>query len=65
MLARMVMSGKVLPFFFLGFAVAAYFGLPIVAIAVLGVLLVAIMMNNYGFASPQAEAIVEVEDDDF
>ncbi|WP_304683398.1 PTS mannose/fructose/sorbose/N-acetylgalactosamine transporter subunit IIC [Ileibacterium valens] len=65
MLARMVMSGKVLPFFFLGFAVAAYFGLPIVAIAVLGVLLVAIMMNNYGFASPQAEAIVEGEDDDF
>ncbi len=66
MLARMVMSGKVLPFFFLGFAVAAYFGLPIVAIAVLGVLLVVIMMNNYGFASPQVEAAVEVdEDDDF
>ena len=40
MLAQMIMNKKVIPFFFLGFVLSAYFKIPVVGIAILGVIAV-------------------------
>lgn len=46
LLARMVMSRKVVPFFFLGFVIAAYLKIPVLGIAVLGVIVALIIVGN-------------------
>lgn len=43
MLAQMIMNKKVLPFFFLGFLLSAYFKVPVIGIAFLGLILITIM----------------------
>lgn len=40
MLAQMIMNREVVPFFFLGFVLSAYFGVPVVGIAIIGVIAV-------------------------
>ena len=40
MLARMIMNKEVVPFFFLGFVLSAYFGVPVVGIAIMGLIAV-------------------------
>ena len=63
MLARMIMNKNVVPYFFLGFVLSAYFGVPMVGIAIIGLI---IIFTSIGF-KPQTQAIdtVEVDDDDF
>lgn len=46
MLARMMVSKKTLPFLMLGFILAAYFNMPLIGIALLGVVIVLIYINN-------------------
>lgn len=69
MLIRMVINKKVAPFFFLGFALAAYFGVPVVGIAILGLIAVFIMFNFTGSEKPAMAAagagMEAVDDDDF
>jgi fructoselysine and glucoselysine-specific PTS system IIC component len=63
MLMRMIMNKKVAPYYFLGFALAAYFGLPVLGVAVLGVILVFIKFDfNTKAMQMEKEA---VPDDDF
>lgn len=63
MLAQMIMNKKVVPYFFLGFVISAYFGLPVVGIAIIGVIIVAIQIR-FNDESPQMVQEVN-EDDDF
>jgi len=46
LLARMVMSKKVVPFFFLGFIIAAYLKVPVMGIAALGAIAALIIVGN-------------------
>jgi fructoselysine and glucoselysine-specific PTS system IIC component len=63
MLAQMIMNKKVIAFFFLGFLLSAYLGVPVVGIAAFGVL-AAMIKVDFNNTSP-----VTVEDggadDDF
>lgn len=63
MLARMIMNKNVVPYFFLGFVLSAYFGVPMVGIAIIGLI---IIFTTISF-KPQTQTVdtVEVEDDDF
>lgn len=63
MLARMIMNKNVVPYFFLGFVLSAYFGIPMVSIAIIGLI---IIFTTISF-KPQTQMVdtVEVEDDDF
>ena len=63
MLARMIMNKNVVPYFFLGFVLSAYFGIPMVGIAIIGLI---IIFTTISF-KPQTQMVdtVEVEDDDF
>lgn len=54
LLARMVMSRKVVPFFFLGFVIAAYLKIPVLGIAVLGVIVALIIVGNVNNISREA-----------
>lgn len=54
LLARMVMSRKVVPFFFLGFVIAAYLKIPVLGIAVLGVIVALIIVGNVNNISMEA-----------
>ena len=45
MLARMIMNKEVVPFFFLGFVLSAYFKVPVVGIAIIGVITVFLRVN--------------------
>lgn len=45
MLAQMIMNKQIVPFFFLGFLLAAYFKLPVIGIAFLGIILVVVLMQ--------------------
>ncbi len=64
MLANMLLSKKVAPFFMIGFVLAAYLGMSVLGIAILGVMVALIMAmggNNNG-----NKAVAEVaEDEDF
>lgn len=46
LLARMIMTKQVVPFFFLGFAIAAYLKVPVMGIAVIGLVTALIVVNN-------------------
>ena len=66
MLAQMIMNKKVVPFFFLGFVLSAYFKLPVVGIALLGLI---IIFTTIDFTSKNTQlatdVVVEDDDDDF
>jgi len=65
MLAQMIMSKQVVPFFFLGFLLAAYFKVPVIGIAFLGIILVIVLIqftNNKKSMSPEGG---DNDDDDF
>ncbi|MBM9930452.1 PTS sugar transporter subunit IIC [Pediococcus pentosaceus] len=63
MLAQMIMNKQVMPFFFLGFLLAAYFKVPVIGIALLGVILVTVLVQ---FVSKEKNSTLEGgEDDEF
>jgi len=45
MLAQMIMNKEVVPFFFLGFLLSAYFKVPVIGIALLGLILVTVIVK--------------------
>lgn len=61
MLAQMIMNKQVVPFFFLGFLLSAYFNVPVIGIALLGLILVVIL---YRFTSGKTGLSTEGGDDD-
>lgn len=66
MLMRMTVNRQNVPYYFLGFALAAYMSVPVLGVAILGVILIVVkfdFMNLKGAAA--GEAGVEVNDDDF
>jgi len=46
LLAKMIMTKKVIPFFFLGFAIAAYLKVPVMGIAILGAITAIVIVGN-------------------
>lgn len=65
MLARMIMSKNVIPYFFLGFVLSAYFKVPVVGIAIIGLIIIFASVDFKPKAQAQAVNTVEVDDDDF
>ena len=67
MLARLLINKKVAPYFFLGFAVAAYLEIPVTGIAIFGAILAVIVVNimNVRQVSVQTSAGEVEEDEDF
>lgn len=63
MLAQMIMNKNVVPFFFLGFLLSAYFSIPVVGIAFIGLIIVAVTVKFN--EQPTVTVQEEVEDDDF
>lgn len=61
MLAQMIMNKNVVPFFFLGFLLSAYFKVPVVGIALLGLIIVTVTVKF----NETTACVQEVEDDDF
>lgn len=61
MLAQMIMNRDVVPFFFLGFVLSAYFGIPVVGIAIIGVITIFIKIN---FHEEDSLAVQGGNDDD-
>lgn len=64
MLAQMIMNKDVVPFFFLGFVLSAYFGIPVVGIAIIGVITVFIKINFREEETLAVQGGLD-EDDDF
>lgn len=64
MLAQMIMNKDVVPFFFLGFVLSAYFGIPVVGIAIIGVIAVFIKINFHEEETLAVQGGLD-EDDDF
>ena len=64
MLAQMIMNKKVIPFFFLGFVLSAYFKLPVVGIALLGLIIIFTTIDFTGKKTQLATGVVEEDDDD-
>ena len=62
MLAQMTLNKKVIMFFFLGFLLSAYIGVPVLGIALLGVIAAFLKVD---FFSETAVAADGGEDDDF
>ena len=65
MLMRMTINKQNIPYYFLGFILAAYMGVPVLGVAMIGVILVLVKFN---FLDKQAvtetEAVQGVSDDD-
>ena len=61
MLTNMLINDKVAPFFFLGFLLSAYLNIPVLGIALLGVILVMLMIRT----DPPAAQSPAVEEEDF
>ena len=64
MLAQMIMNKDVVPFFFLGFVLSAYFGITVVGIAIIGVIAVFIKINFHEEETLAVQGGLD-EDDDF
>ena len=67
MLMRMILYKQIIPYFFLGFICAAYLGMPVLGVAILGLIIVVV---QFGFLNPKNETATasineEVDDDDF
>ena len=69
MLMRMILNKKLIPFYFLGFVLSAYLNLPVLGVAIVGIIIV---IEKFGLLEPRpaaaaaaAETAEEVDDDDF
>lgn len=67
MLMRMILNKQIIPYFFLGFICATYLGMPVLGVAILGLIIVVV---QFGFLNPKNETATasineEVDDDDF
>ncbi|QQK08736.1 PTS mannose/fructose/sorbose/N-acetylgalactosamine transporter subunit IIC [Miniphocaeibacter halophilus] len=63
MLMTMVLKKEIIPFYFIGFVLAAYLEMPIFGVAIIGV---SYILVNYGFLKKQPESTVATEGvDDF
>lgn len=69
MLARLLINKKVVPYFFLGFVIAAYLKIPLTGIAILGaiiaVIMVQVMQPKNTQVATSAGGDVEDDDEDF
>lgn len=65
MLAQMIMSKQVIPFFFLGFLLAAYFKVPVIGIALLGLILVVVIIQFTRSNENVSSEGGDNDDDDF
>lgn len=69
LLLRMVYKEYLVPYFFLGYALSAYLGVPVLGIVLMGLILIFIKMDfrrgKLSMAEGQVAAEQEVEDDDF
>lgn len=68
MLTNMLISDKVAPFFFLGFLASAYLEIPVLGIALLACVLVAILLKGTGLektVAPELSCAAAADDDDF
>lgn len=66
LLLKMVYKGYLVPYFFLGYVLAAYLGVPVLGIVILGVVLILVKTDfRNGMAAGQSAGNQEVEDDDF
>lgn len=50
MLMRMILNKQIIPYFFLGFICAAYLGMPVLGVAILGLIIVVV---QFGFLNPK------------
>ena len=58
MLMKMLWDKKICMFYFLGFVLAAYLKLPLIALAVLGVIIaISIAMNDYKFSQLASQRV--------
>lgn len=65
MLAKLLITKKVLPYFFVGFAIAIYTEIPLTGIAIFGALIAIITVNSISqLKSAENNSIVESGDDD-
>ncbi|MGM0214048.1 PTS mannose/fructose/sorbose/N-acetylgalactosamine transporter subunit IIC [Enterococcus sp. AZ109] len=66
MLARLLLNKKVAPYFFLGFALAAYLEIPVTGLAIFGAIVAVVVVNimNVRAAQPVQATTGEVIDDD-
>lgn len=65
MLMRMTINKQNIPYYFLGFILAAYMGVPVLGVAMIGVILVLVKFNFLDKqAVTEAEAVQGVSDDD-
>ena len=63
MLGRMIITKKLLPFYFLGFLLTAYIGVPVLGVALLSIV---IGIEYTGIMKPNTENLaIEGDDDDF
>lgn len=64
MLMRMILTKQVLPYYFLGFALTAYLGMPSLGVAIIAIIIVFV---KFGFLDPKGNVSAEgsVIDDDF
>lgn len=68
MLARLLINKQVVPYFFLGFIIAAYLGVPVTGIAILGAIIAVIMVNVLNTKKAQVATseggVVDYDDDE-
>ena len=65
MLMRMTINKQNIPYYFLGFILAAYMGVPVLGVAMIGVILVLVKFNFLDKqAATETEAVQGVSDDD-
>ena len=69
LLLKMVYKEYLIPYFFLGYVLSAYLGVPVLGIVLMGLILIFIKMDfrrgKLSMAEEQTTAAQEVEDDDF
>lgn len=56
MLMRMILTKQIIPYFFLGFLCASYIGMPVLGVAILGIIVVLV---QFGFLNPNRLQTVE------
>lgn len=65
LLLKMMWSGRMAVYFFLGVVLVSYFNAPILAVACIGVILAVIIIMNEGKAAPAGQAAQSVEEELF
>ena len=64
MLGRMILNKESMPFFFLGFLLCSYVGMPVLGVALLAIIIVIEKFNLLG-GGMDAQLALEEDDDDF